>query len=97
MNDPNHSEPSVPPITIPAASTDQLLHALSATVIAQHATITLMSGLLLQVYCTVNQMPMEEGLALHDRLFGSHVTAANEAFIASIQERQQHLQPLFDQ
>lgn len=78
-------------ITIPAATTDELLHALSATLIAQHATINMMTGLLLQVYCKVNQMPIEDGEALRERLLSMGVASANEGFIGSLQERQQQV------
>jgi hypothetical protein len=86
---PDSSTP--PSITIPAATTTELLHALSATVIAQHATITMMSGLLLQVYCTVNQLPMEVGEDLRQRLFSAAVDSANQGFSDSLKEHQQQL------
>jgi hypothetical protein len=84
-------------ITIPAASTDELLHALSVTVITQQATINLLSGLLLQVYCTVNQMPASEGEALHDRLFANCVASANQGFADTLRERQQMIKSILHQ
>ncbi|MDF7810937.1 hypothetical protein [Hymenobacter sp. YC55] len=84
-------------ITIPAATTDELLHALSVTVITQQATINLLSGLLLQVYCTVNQMPLAEGEALHDRLFASCVASANQGFVDTLRERQHMIKSFLHQ
>ncbi|TGE03345.1 hypothetical protein [Hymenobacter fodinae] len=86
-----------PSLTIPSATTDELLHALSATIISQHATITLMSGFVMQLYSTVNQMPMEEVGPLFDGLFPSHVASANQGFVSSIHERQQQLRDLLHQ
>jgi hypothetical protein len=84
-------------ITIPPASTDELLHALSATVITQQATINVLSGLLLQVYCQVNQLPNEVGEDLHDRLFASSLTSAAAGFTASILERRQMVRDVMHQ
>ncbi|WP_375438149.1 hypothetical protein [uncultured Hymenobacter sp.] len=93
------TQPTTPPlgIIIPPASTDELLHALSATVINQNATIQMMAGILLQVYCTVNQMPLDEGWALQERLFAGALASANEGFVGTIKERQQMLKDLLHQ
>ncbi|AHJ95304.1 hypothetical protein [Hymenobacter swuensis] len=91
----DHSESTDPhSIVIPAATTDEMLHALSASLIMQQATVNLMAGLLVQVYCQVTQVPIEAGEALRERLFSMGVASANEGFIGSLQERQQQVKDM---
>ena len=84
-------------ITIPPASTDELLHALSVTAINQQATINVLTGLLLQVYGQVNQMPDDAVWALRERMFASSLASANTSFIASMEERRQMLRDVMHQ
>lgn len=84
-------------ITIPPASTDELLHALSVTVIQQQATIQLLYGLVQQVYGQVNQMPDDEVWQLHERQFAGSVVGANAGFNASILERRRMLRDVMHQ
>lgn len=97
MDSPTPSSADSAVLTIPAASTDELLHALSATVISQHSVITMMSGLVMQLYCTVNHLPPEAGDALFEKLMPDSIASANAGFSGSLQERRQGLQDLLHQ
>lgn len=85
------SASTAPPITIPSATTDELLHALSATIISQHATITLLSGVIMQLYSSANHMTVEEATDLWNRILPLHLASANQGFVATIHERRTEL------
>jgi hypothetical protein len=81
-----------PSITLPAASTDELLHAVSVTTIIQQGQITALLGMVAQLYASHNGMPLEAGQHLLQQLLAANTEAANQAFTATLQERRSGLQ-----
>lgn len=84
-----------PGILLPPASPDEQWHALATASIIQSAALSTLTGLVTQIYCTVNQLPQEQGSRILDQLYADGIRSATDALCATITERQEQLKRTF--